>query len=404
MSNNLLNGWIQISLTLTFGLILVLAARRPIRAYFSPLHAYMIWLIVPLMTLICAIGYFWPQPEFALPIQAMPHVPKNLVHQAAAQARFDWPWYVLLVWIAGTVIQFGLHYWRQLNFLRLLGELKPHQDIFIASSIRTGPALVGIFSPKIVVPNDFFMRYSNEEQRLILAHEIQHKLRGDNWYNALCALIQSVFWFHPLVHFCAKRFRIDQEMACDFSVISLHNKSRKIYATAMLKTQTFDVALPLGCSWQSHTLLKERMMNLSQKAPNSLQRNIGYGLIAVFICLSASLTWAAQTESNGTSETTSYDVTISVSVNKGEPKISKLHVKDNEPFLLTGGETELWGGSATVKTNNRDTLKIAMNLERNAKIIGHPTLITGNAQTAIIETNDGDSFIHIEFNAQPSKI
>ena len=76
--------------------------------------------------------------------------------------------------------------------------------------------------PDEPVPADFAARYSADEQDLIIAHERQHAARHDPAANALLALLQCAFWFNPLMHLAASRFRFDQELACDAAVMARH--------------------------------------------------------------------------------------------------------------------------------------------------------------------------------------
>ena len=77
-----------------------------------------------------------------------------------------------------------------------------------------------------------------------------------------------MFWFNPLVHLAAARFRFDQELACDAAVIARHPDSRRRYGAAMLKTQRAEFGLPMGCHWQSSHPLKERVAMLKQAPPS----------------------------------------------------------------------------------------------------------------------------------------
>src|SRR5690606_182279 len=119
-------------------------------------------------------------------------------------------------------------------------------------SVFAGPALVGAWRARIVLPADFERRYDTLERELILAHERVHLARGDAWVNAFVALLRSLNWFNPLVHLAAAKFRLDQELACDAAVIARFPRARRRYADAMLKVQLAgqawqELRLPVGC-------------------------------------------------------------------------------------------------------------------------------------------------------------
>jgi len=83
---------------------------------------------------------------------------------------------------------------------------------------RLGPAVLGFLRAEIVVPQSLLAR-SDEEQRLILAHEREHVrtrdhlLLGSAW---LCAIL---FPWHPAVWYLTNRVRLAIELDCDARVL-----------------------------------------------------------------------------------------------------------------------------------------------------------------------------------------
>ncbi|MDZ4048456.1 MAG: TonB family protein, partial [Pseudoxanthomonas sp.] len=106
--------------------------------------------------------------------------------------------------------------------------------------------------------------------------------------------LSCLFWFNPLVHMAARRFRLDQELACDAAVLRRHPNQRRSYGEAMLKTQLAAISLPLGCHWPSRHPLKERISMLKQSAPGPARRRFGSGVIAAGLAVLALGAWAAQ--------------------------------------------------------------------------------------------------------------
>src|SRR3546814_1664118 len=104
---------------------------------------------------------------------------------------------------------------------------------------------------RIVLPADFDVRYSADERALILAHERIHRARGDVAGNALMAALRCVYWFNPLLWIAADRFRRDQELACDATVVARHPHARRASGEAMVKTQLSAMPAPLAYHWRS---------------------------------------------------------------------------------------------------------------------------------------------------------
>src|SRR3546814_10618324 len=73
------------------------------------------------------------------------------------------------------------------------------------------------------------------------------------------AALRCVYWFNPLLWIAADRFRRDQELACDATVVARHPHARRAYGEAMVKTQLSAMPAPLACHWFGGHPLKERI-------------------------------------------------------------------------------------------------------------------------------------------------
>ena len=280
----------------TLAIVLVLILRLPLRRLFGARIAYGSWALVPLLVGAALL----PVPALTprLVMLAEPAGPVDALRQTvsiAAQASPLAGWWPLFAWCAGALATAALFAWRQRRFVRSLGALRPLEDnVYIAEVSLTGPALVGVRDPRVVLPADYAERYEAHELALVLAHERMHQARGDCWINAFVAAVRCVFWFNPLVHVAAGRFRFDQELACDAEVIDRFPEARRPYADAMLKTQLADPGLPVGCHWQSSHPLKERILMLKQPLPGFLRRAAGFAAVAMLSFGGGYVAWAAQ--------------------------------------------------------------------------------------------------------------
>ena len=80
--------------------------------------------------------------------------------------------------------------------------------------------MVGITSPVLLVPNDFFECFDESSISAILCHEVAHVMRKDPIFNFLQKLILTVFWFHPLVHRMDRMISRAREKICDNYVLA----------------------------------------------------------------------------------------------------------------------------------------------------------------------------------------
>ena len=95
------------------------------------------------------------------------------------------------------------------------------------SSAVTSPILYGVFKPRVVLPKGFVGRFTHEDLRFVILHEMVHLKNGDLIINWLSTGLQAVHWFNPLVWFGFERWRADRELACDAVVLKTVGAARK---------------------------------------------------------------------------------------------------------------------------------------------------------------------------------
>jgi beta-lactamase regulating signal transducer with metallopeptidase domain len=218
----LLDALVRVNLVAGVAIVAVLLLRLPARRRFGPEIAYQLWAAPPLAAAATIV-----------PLKVA-RAPLHLSHMAPP----DISPLLLAAWAAGFAVAIVMLWRAQAAFLRA------------ARRGEAGPAVVGVLTPKLVMPPDDG-RYTAEERALIRAHEREHMERKDPRAGALIAFFQCLAWFNPLVHIAAHMARLDQELACDAAVLKRHPRSRTLYAKTLLKTQLAGHALPLGCYWPS---------------------------------------------------------------------------------------------------------------------------------------------------------
>jgi beta-lactamase regulating signal transducer with metallopeptidase domain len=80
------------------------------------------------------------------------------------------------------------------------------------------PAVWGVFRPKLLLPAAA-VRWTAEQRRAVLLHELAHVRRGDGAFLLVARLAAAVHWFNPLVMLAGARLRAEQERACDDLVL-----------------------------------------------------------------------------------------------------------------------------------------------------------------------------------------
>ena len=291
MATELLGYLLRSGVAVSAATLVVLLLRRPLRHGLGARVAYALWLLVP----VAAIAACAPAPsrQILAPVVApawagIPHVLATAVSPADGT---DASSILFALWLLGAVGTAFVFACRQAGFNRRILRRKGQPFDEVAGH---GPAVTGILRPRIVLPTDFRQRYDDHEQALVLAHERVHLRRGDVQAHTLATALRCVFWFNPLLHCAASRFRFDQELACDAAVLAQFPSSRRSYGDAMLKTEMAESGFPIGCHWQSIHPLKERIAMLKQPVPTTLRRASGTLLVVSLVLASSLGAWAAQ--------------------------------------------------------------------------------------------------------------
>jgi len=335
-----MDAMIRICLCASAAILLVLLVRRPLRIRFGAHSAYQAWLLVP-ATMLTAVLPSMKVSRVVVAESVSALGIGQLAGRMTDTVPVHWDAALQWTWLAGalaTAILFAVSHRR---FIASLGPLTRSGAVFVAATSVQGPALLGIWRPRIVLPADFASRYSAAEQALIIAHEQRHARRGDPIVNVVIALLQCAFWFNPLVHLAAARCRFDQELACDADVIEHLPGRIRDYAAAMLKTQVGGALAPLTCHWQSSHPLKERIMQLNQMNNSRAGRIAGRVLLAALMTTGVLGTLAARAEP---APNKSYLVDFKMTF-AGEYSTPTVLTAAGEPFTLSGGrDGKIWSG------------------------------------------------------------
>ncbi|HEY4083517.1 MAG TPA: M56 family metallopeptidase [Burkholderiaceae bacterium] len=350
-------------LTVEFSLVLavLLLLRLWLRRAYGAACAYLSWALVPLLLAVAQLPTSRPahlvQVLVANELPPGAALPASLIPETA-----DWSLSLLTAWFIGMLACLLVLGLQQRRFMR---GLKRHADrTHWLGPAGSGPALIGFWRPLVCLPADFEQRFSHEQQRLILAHEEVHRLRRDNLWNLLAALIVALQWFNPLAWLGLRLMRVDQELSCDAAVL---RESAQVtdYAHALLNAQP-DAALAgsLHASWRSAHPLVERISMLKLHA--TARRHAGLRMLALLGLLGAGAVHALQTEPAAPVTSGPADVRLDLEVDYTEPSTNsywtlKTRVDAHNGQPVTLGMPLQRGGEAT------QTMEIAIRAKPNDK-------------------------------------
>jgi uncharacterized protein (TIGR03435 family) len=116
----------------------------------------------------------------------------------------------------------------------------------MSSSARLEPGVFGIRKPVLLLPEGIAERLTPDQFEAVLAHELCHARRQDNLTAAIHMVVETIFWFHPLVWWIRARLVEERERACDDEVLNVVSDAR-VYAEGILNVCKFYLESPLVC-------------------------------------------------------------------------------------------------------------------------------------------------------------
>ena len=103
----------------------------------------------------------------------------------------------------------------------------------LATAVVEAPTLFGVFKPVILLPTALLLRLPPAQLELILAHELCHVRRWDYLVNLLQVVLETLLFYHPVVHWLSARVRADRELCCDQAVLDMMGAPPRRYAQAL---------------------------------------------------------------------------------------------------------------------------------------------------------------------------
>jgi uncharacterized protein (TIGR03435 family) len=153
---------------------------------------------------------------------------------------------------------------REFDALRLAernAEIKePIALVFSPGEVE--PGIFGAIRPVLLWPIGLSERLDDAQIEAIMSHEVEHVCRRDNMSAAIHALVEALFWFHPLVRWMSVKLNEERERACDESVLERSTRP-ETYADSILKVCAFCLEPPTPCiSGVSGADLKIRILRI----------------------------------------------------------------------------------------------------------------------------------------------
>lgn len=146
------------------------------------------------------------------------------------------------------------------------------------------PTLIGWLRPVILLPAAVALGFPAAQVELILAHELGHIRRWDHLANLFQLVLETVLFYHPVVHWISRDVRNEREICCDELVLEVTGGSPRVYVEALADLEDLRHAHPGLVLAASGGALVERVRRIAglPLSPNPVrpQARFVIGLLA----------------------------------------------------------------------------------------------------------------------------
>ena len=229
-------------------------------------------------------------------------------------------------------------------FSSLLVEVNLKSTVRLLRSDRTlMPIVCGILRPAVLLPAEA-ERWSEEQRRLVLLHELTHVTRRDCLTQMLAQVACAFYWFNPFIWSAARRLRVERERACDDYVLSVGTRpsdyARHLLeiARSMQERSVFNWAQTSSVAMARRSQLEGRLLAIlsKEKKHGAMSRAATAGLVALICVLLLSLAGMRPTAVNAHHQQSSTDASASgVEKNRTEEARSNSLAIGSEPGVKT---------------------------------------------------------------------
>jgi bla regulator protein blaR1 len=228
---------------------------------------YLAALLAMFVMAVCPLVTGWHELSIGLAPVGLADLVVNTTPIAAASASAasaSWqslldaalPWLVL-TWAVGVAI-LGMRVCRQWLGLRAMlraaeklpdwqararhfaDRLGLRRMVPVLASVRVAtPTLVGWLRPAVVLPLAVLARMPAAQIDLVLAHELAHLKRFDHIANLFQVVLETLFFYHPVVHWISRDVRNERELCCDALALCVTGGERRDFVAALASLEAF---------------------------------------------------------------------------------------------------------------------------------------------------------------------
>ncbi|MGA9851459.1 MAG: TonB family protein [Gammaproteobacteria bacterium] len=289
----------------------LLQRRSPQARYVLALMALVTLALLPLFTFFYLSG--WNSPHLHMPsplrinfMAATTNTEQITLPQTPAERFTPLVSWAVILWLAGVAFMGAraVWGWRKAGMLRialpstpvhpwqpLLHDLAERMHIKRATSLLAStqvyaPTVVGWLKPIILIPPSAVCGLSWQQAEMILVHELAHIRRHDYLFNLLQVVLETLLFYHPVVHWISRDARNEREFCCDDVVMETCG-DRVAYLKALAELESRRLHAPLTLASNGGMLLNRAYRLAHQTEPVGRPSGESVVLLALAVLITA---------------------------------------------------------------------------------------------------------------------
>lgn len=143
------------------------------------------------------------------------------------------------VYLCGVFLYAARLFYKKRKLKKLVAGMEKREacgTCIYVTKMPVTPSTIGIFRPKIIMPEVILKEYDQKDLQTILLHEKTHIQLGHLLFYFLWDILRVILWLNPFLTIGTRYFREDMEEICDFVTIQRSQRKAYTYGQLLLKS------------------------------------------------------------------------------------------------------------------------------------------------------------------------
>ena len=204
------------------------------------------------------------------------------------------------VYLCGVFVYAARLFYKKRKLKKLVAGMEKRKvdgTFIYVTKMPVTPSTIGVFRPKIVMPEVILKEYNQKDLQTILLHEKTHIQLGHLLFYFLWDILRVILWINPLFIIGTRYFREDIEEICDFVTIQRSQSKAYTYGQLLLKSirvlqienEDFNMFATFAGD-KEYQNIRQRVIRIARYKP--YRRIVAVStLIATVLCIATVVIW-----------------------------------------------------------------------------------------------------------------